>query len=139
MAVERKNFAGLTTPPPPYDTETEFINCNFTQPQPVGPAPWRGVRLWPGDDTPRTFTDCNTTNCELPPGSTSTGGLRIIKQYRQNSDIDRVTVDAVDHDVQRKRHRLRGRREPDGVYVDLPAPVDEDATPPQQSPVLDDD
>ena len=28
------------------------------------------TRIFPGDDTPRTFTRCNLVNCDLPPGST---------------------------------------------------------------------
>ena len=29
-----------------------------------------GQRIFPGDDTPRTFTECNLVNCIVPPGST---------------------------------------------------------------------
>lgn len=64
-----KNFSGQSTPSIVDDT---YYRCNFAQPQPVfyrdGSA--HGVQLFPGDDTPRTFIECNLTNCLVPPGST---------------------------------------------------------------------
>ena len=67
--TKHKNFSGQRTPSIVDDT---YYHCNFTQPQPVfyrdGLA--YGVRLFPGDDTPRAFIQCNLTNCEVPPGST---------------------------------------------------------------------
>ncbi len=64
--TERKNFSGQATPS---IIDTEYQRCNFTQTLPDPNLPNR-VRLFPGDDTPRTFFRCNLVNCEVPPGST---------------------------------------------------------------------
>ena len=117
--VRLKNFSGLTRPPAPYDTETEFEQCNFTQPAPdtSGPDPV-GVRLWPGDDTPRTFFRCNLLNCEPPPGSTVTKCLTCLKTFGINGTTQKVTVGGVVvHTHQNKFDRVHGRRDPDGSYV----------------------
>ncbi|KPL13116.1 hypothetical protein AMJ85_00215 [candidate division BRC1 bacterium SM23_51] len=67
--TKHKNFSGQSTPS---IVDVVYYSCNLAQPQPVfnrdGSA--KGVRLFPGDDTPRTFIQCNLTNCEVPPGST---------------------------------------------------------------------
>ncbi len=66
--TEKKNFSGQTTPK---IKDTEYRNCNFSQPDCVDDAgKMRGVRIFPGDDTPRTFIGCNMVNCEPPLGST---------------------------------------------------------------------
>lgn len=64
--TDRKNFSGQATPSV---IDTEYRNCNFAQTLPDPNLPNR-VRLFPGDDTPRTFIRCNLVNCEVPPGST---------------------------------------------------------------------
>jgi hypothetical protein len=67
--TEGRNFSGQVTPS---IIDTEYVRCNFSLPYPVdsGGGVLVGVRLFPGDDTPRTFTRCNLINCEPPPGST---------------------------------------------------------------------
>ena len=67
-AVERRNFSGQATPSV---IDTEYMRCNFAQSLPDPNLPNR-VRIFPGDDTPRTFIRCNLVNCEVPPGSTVT-------------------------------------------------------------------
>ena len=64
--TERKNFSGQATPS---IIDTEYQRCNFSQTLPDPNLPNR-VRIFPGDDTPRTFFRCNLVNCEVPPGST---------------------------------------------------------------------
>lgn len=64
--TERKNFSGQVTPS---IVDTEYRQCNFSQALPDPNLPNR-VRIFPGDDTPRTFFRCNLVNCEVPPGST---------------------------------------------------------------------
>lgn len=59
MTIERKNFSGNNRPPKDF----RYVKCNFSQPNP-------NTRLWPGDDTSRTFVECNLVNCVPPPGST---------------------------------------------------------------------
>ncbi len=114
-----KNFSRLNTPPPPYDTETEFELCNFMQPAPdtSGPNPV-GVRLWPGDDTPRTFIRCNLMNCEPPPSSTVIGGLNCLKTSGINGTTQEIKVGGVVvHTHQNKFNRVHGRRNSDGTYT----------------------
>lgn len=60
--TENKNFTGQATP---NIADTEYTLCNFRQWTPH-------TRIFPGDDTPRTFFKCNLYNCDLPPGSTVT-------------------------------------------------------------------
>ena len=64
--TERKNFSGQATPS---IIDTEYQRCNFAQTLPDPNVPNR-VRIFPGDDTPRTFFRCNLVNCQVPPGST---------------------------------------------------------------------
>ena len=66
--TERKNFSGQATPS---IIDMEYQRCNFAQTLPDPNLPNR-VRIFPGDDTPRTFFRCNLVNCEVPPGSTVT-------------------------------------------------------------------
>ena len=86
-----KNFSGQTTPDIVDDV---YEQCNFSQPAPADDGGTKkGVRLFPGDDTPRTFIDCNLVNCEPPPGSTVTGGNTTIKDLDVVIDSDTVTID----------------------------------------------
>ncbi len=64
--TERKNFSGQAMP---LVIDTEYRNCNFAQTLPDPNLPNK-VRIFPGDDIPRTFIRCNLVNCEVPPGST---------------------------------------------------------------------
>jgi hypothetical protein len=69
--TSKKNFSNQATPS---IVDTEYHDCNFTHTNPVQDgALWKGNRLFPGDDTPRTFVNCNLRNCEPPPGSTIIG------------------------------------------------------------------
>ena len=63
MPTTSQNFSG---DPTPRVKDTEYVGCNFSQSAPQ-------TRLFPGDDTPRTFVDCNLVNCLPPPGSTVKG------------------------------------------------------------------
>jgi hypothetical protein len=67
--ISRKNFVDVDPTQIPVDTE--YFQCNFmrTQPDESGAQPV-GHRLFPGDDTPRIFRECNLVNCEPPPNST---------------------------------------------------------------------
>ena len=63
--TSRKNFENQATPSV---IDTEYVNCRFVQSAPH-------TRIFPGDDTPRTFTQCALNNCDLPPGSTVINGV----------------------------------------------------------------
>jgi hypothetical protein len=66
--IKRKNFSGQYTPKM---IDLEYGECNFSHAEPVfKDGKWLGHKLFPGDDTPRTFRHCNLVNCEPPPNST---------------------------------------------------------------------
>jgi hypothetical protein len=87
-----KNFSGQSTPSVVDDT---YYRCNFLQPQPVfhrdGSA--HGVRLFPGDDTPRSFLECNLTNCKVPPGSAVEGCNTAVVSRNQPTKTEDIVVD----------------------------------------------
>jgi len=90
--TKHKNFSGQSTPSIIDDT---YYHCNFTQPQPVfnrdGSA--KGVRLFPDDDTPRTFIECNLTNCEVPPGSTVENCNTSVVSRNVAIETEKIVVD----------------------------------------------
>ena len=92
--IRRKNFSNMDPALIPVDTE--YRECNFARSNPdmTGPQPV-GIRLFPGDDTPRTFIDCNLMNCEVPPGSTVQGGLTVIKETGVFDRDETITIDNV--------------------------------------------
>lgn len=62
-----KNFSNQTVPS---IIDTEYKDCNFSYSNCLTVLGQKvGHRIFPDDDTPRTFIDCNLTNCETPPGS----------------------------------------------------------------------
>jgi len=118
--IEGKNFTQTAIADIPVDTE--YRACNFGRPAPIdiGGGVFRGHRLFPGDDTPRTFTDCNLMNCEPPPGSTldycntyMTPGVAVMSQDTITlPDTSEITVDH--HSI-----LITGRFDPDTEsYID---------------------
>lgn len=94
---------------------TEYIRCNFSRKTPgdLGP-PVLGERLFPGNDAPRTFVQCNLTNCEPPPGSTlvrcnTTLSLRDVVIETDDVVVDGVTVST----TQKTATFIYGRYNPD--------------------------
>ena len=79
--TEKENFSSQQTPS---IIDTEYRNCNFSQPNCID---MKGVRLFPNNDAPRTFIDCNMVNCEPPPGSNQIGcNNAIIKRNVADSE-----------------------------------------------------
>lgn len=111
--TKRKNFVNQTTPS---IIDTEYLECNFGHTQPVdsGGGVFVGTRLFPGDDTPRTFTDCNLINCEVPPGSTVTGCNTAIIQRRLFDFSESVTVDGQTVTIDHYKNVVHGRWTPSG-------------------------
>lgn len=120
-----KNFSKTPTPS---IADGHYLRCNFSQLQPVdsGGGVMRGVRLFPGDDTPRTFEECTLTNCEVPPGSTIIRGARIIRETFIILRTDTITIDGVPEDVDVIGHRTHGTFGEGMNYIDLPAPIEEE-------------
>lgn len=122
-----KNFSGQVTPS---TIDTEYESCNFTQEQPVGVGGnMQGVRLFPGDDTPRTFTRCNMTNCEPPPGSAVTDcNLTVVERNLPGAASETLTIDGESLAVERHINRIHGRFNPDTWTYDYhPVPIDREA------------
>ena len=121
--IEHKNYSG--NPDPDVGGETEFFRCNFTQPEPVlDGADYIGTRLFPGDDTPRTFTKCNLVNCEVPPGSTIVSGNTTIRRSLVVSQVDELEVDGFSLPVNVYVDIIYGRQVAPGVYDYYPEPVE---------------
>lgn len=79
MTTIKKNFKNQATPS---IVDVAYDSCNFCQDAPIiVDGKRRGVRLFPGDDTPRTFIDCNLCNAEPPPGSTLVHCLTAMIEY----------------------------------------------------------
>lgn len=92
--IQEKNFSNAD--PASLPDETEFQLCNFAQRVPITQgATRRGVRLWSGDDTPRTFIRCNMVNCEPPPGSTLIDCNTRIIEYDVFAFADEIVIDSV--------------------------------------------
>ena len=93
--INGKNFMKLAIGDIPVDTE--YRNCNFSQKTCVhGTDDPKGHRLFPGDDTPRTFIRCNMCNCEPPPGSVYINCPGTIKDFAVVDDSDTITIDGLD-------------------------------------------
>ena len=100
--IQSRNFSNWDLNNIPKDSEYERVNFSRAQPVDSGGGVMIGVRLFPGDDTPRTFRNCNLTNCEVPPGSTvincnSTIIERDVYDYTDEIIIDGNTVHSVVH------------------------------------------
>ena len=103
---------------PDVGDETEFFECNFTQPEPVdsGGGVYVGGRLFPGDDTPRTFTRCNLVNAEVPPGSTIVKCNTSIRRWSVITGTDEVIVDGTPITANIYSSVIYGRQTAPGVY-----------------------
>ena len=112
--ISEKNFSNMDPALIPVDTH--YVRCNFSRSQPELGPPVVGVRLFPGDDTPRAFTDCNMMNCEPPPGSTVVNCNTWIVTTGELGPIDELVVDGVvEHTVQYHDRTVHARYV-DGAY-----------------------
>lgn len=129
MTISEKSFVHLDPSSIPLDTE--YVRCNFMRRQPdmSGPQPV-GVRLFPGDDTPRTFRRCNMINCEPPPGSTLIQCNTKLIEKDVPTVQDRIIVDGTTvHTRQRTLTRLHGQWNPQSEsyqYLGTPIETDDD-------------
>lgn len=124
--TEWKNFTGQPTPS---IIDTEYENCNFNQPQPVdsGGDVYVGVRLFPGDDTSRTFTSCNLCNCEVPPGSTVVNCNTTIVQRGLLSRTEIITIDGDSVSIDYHKNVIHGRWTSSGYeYKETPVEIEGD-------------
>ena len=90
MTIENFNFRNK---PNPVKAST-YTQCCFAHDQPIDTGGVKtGHRLFPGDDTPRTFIKCNLVNCEPPPGSTLVRCNTSIKTRGVVKSTTTVTID----------------------------------------------
>ena len=126
--IANKNFYSVDVSDIPVDVE--YHQCNFARRSSIDVnGEQKGVRLFPGDDTPRVFVQCNLINCEPPPGSTITkGNTSIIERVLDR--IDELIVDGVTISTTEYYNRvIHGRFDPDTetyVYKDTPIIIPEE-------------
>jgi len=90
--IENQNFMATAIEDIPVDTEYRW--CNFSRRNCIDVGgEKKGVRLFPGDDTPRTFISCNMVNCEPPPGSTQIECNTTIKAKAVEVGSDVIEID----------------------------------------------
>jgi len=98
--TKEKQFCNQDTPS---IIDTEYQRCNFGHDEAIEVGgEWKGHRLFPGDDTPRTFVNCNLINCETPPDSILIGCNRaLIRPAVLISQSDDIIIDgeaiSIDH------------------------------------------
>lgn len=129
-SILRGNFAGDVDPgasDPVIAAATVFRNCFFAHPAPVDvEGNLEGVRLFPGDDTPRTFIECNMVNAKPPPGSTVTScNTAVIERSVQIGSDDIIVDGIVVATIPILANRVHGRIDPaTGDYEYKPTPED---------------
>ena len=125
MTIRDKNFSNFDPAAIPVDSE--YVACNFTQkvPDTSGAQPV-GVRLFPGDDTPRTFRNCNLVNCLPPPGSTVINCNTTIAEYDVFDFDETITIDGVVIDTTTHyKMVIHGRYDPDTETPEYhPTPIE---------------
>ena len=91
MTIKDGNFRNQATPS---KIGLVYESCAFAHDLPVDDDGLMiGNRLFPGDDTPRTFINCNLVNCEPPPGSTLITTNTTIVENGKVVGSDDVTID----------------------------------------------
>ena len=120
--IEGKNFMGMIVEDIPKDTE--YKGCNFSQRQCVDDAGTKkGVRLFPDDDSPIIFRNCNMVNCEPPPGSTVIDCNGSIMDYDVILGSETVEIDGEEIVCEMRGNRKYGNRDDDnGGYIYFPSP-----------------
>lgn len=118
--TEKKLFTNQDTPS---IIDTEYRNCNFGHTEAVKDnGQWKGHKLFPGDDTPRTFIDCNLINCEPPPGSTVIGGNKaLIRSKVFDYAEDGIVIDGHAIVINHYKRIVLGKWTPSG-YLHYPTP-----------------
>lgn len=124
--IKGKNFSNQIVPS---EIDTEYLNCNFSHSNCITVLGQKvGHRIFPEDDTPRTFIDCNMKNCEPPPGSILMKANGVQKGFSVVEAMvivstEVVTIDGESIDVHQYADRKHGTYF-QGVYSYLPTPVD---------------
>lgn len=105
-----KNYAGQLTPE---DIDSEYQNCNFSQAgSRRGVDGWQSARIFPDDDTPRTFIECNLQNALPPPASTLIRCNTSIVEHATDERIThgRINPETLSREMRQNKHRKDRRR-----------------------------
>jgi len=123
MTVRHGRFVEGELPP----LDTTYEKCAFWFEQPVFPGPV-GNRIFPGDDTPRTFIDCNMANALPPPGSTLIRCNTTLSERHVVKEANVITIGTRVINETRLETLIHGRTDPVTllpVYKPTPVRVDE--------------
>ena len=127
MTSKRKSFAGQDTP---RLVDIEYHECNFMMRQPLDVGGLKvGIRLFPGDDTARTFINCNLMNREVPPNSIIQGGNTAIIVFDVVTSTDSVEVGGETISVDNLSNFCHGRYNPETLeieYKETPEEIKQD-------------
>lgn len=119
--VEGKNFSNQIVP---RTVDIEYRDCNFSHSNCLTVLGQKvGVRIFPDDDTPRTFIDCNMTNCEPPPESSMINSYSTITERMVISNTDIVQIDTEQIEVHYYVDRIYGHYH-EGIYTYHSIPID---------------
>lgn len=126
--IKGRNFQ--KTPIADIPKDTEYRECNFSRQDCIDDGDKKGVRLFPGDDTPRTFTNCNLVNCEPPPESVLTGCNVTIREKCVEVSSEDLVIDSEIIVVKDYADIVYGTYR-DGQYQYKPTPTQIPCEPPE--------
>lgn len=127
--IKSKNFQKTAIADIPKDSE--YKECNFSRQNCIEDGGVKkGVRLFPGDDTPRTFIGCNLVNCEPPPGSTCTICNNAITEKQVEMSSEDLVIDGEKIVVKEYADIIYGAYK-NGQYVYRPTPTQISCEPPE--------
>lgn len=124
--IIKRNFSEELTP---RLIDEIYYDCNFSAKFPDEKDGKKiGKRLFPDDDTPRTFINCNLSNRIIPPGSTYADCNRTIAEVGievAREKIDEVVVNEKTMEVFNLtvEHRIYGRYDENEKPVYRPTPI----------------
>jgi len=127
--TKNKNFRGQATPS---IIDTEYRKCNFSTMNCLTvDGQKKGMILFPGDDTPRTFRRCNMVNCEPPPDSMLIKCNTTIRENTVEVGSEDLTIDGDTIQVRDYANIIYGKYK-GGQYVYQPIPIQIPCEPPEE-------
>ena len=124
-----ENFSNQPTPS---IIDMEYQACNFSTPNCLTVNGKKvGLRLFPGDDTPRTFIGCNLVNREPPPGSTLIKCNTTIRENQIEVSSEDLVIDAETIKVKDYADRIYGSYW-EGKYQYHFTPIETPCKPPEE-------
>lgn len=123
MTTKGKGFVGQSTP---RIIDTAYEQCNFMS-RSVNEIDGLkvGIRIFPGDDTPRTFLNCNLINRIVPPGSTIINCNTSIIEYDVVTSTETVQIGSEVISIDNKSNFCHGFYDPETLSPDYKQVPDE--------------